>query len=80
MTQGVGDLAFEITVSVELKRDVEGGLLLFYNRRLSLGMGIDGAGMKGYRGGLPMHWLEPAQAARTMHLRIVNDDQIESFY
>ncbi|HQS68057.1 MAG: xylan 1,4-beta-xylosidase [Novosphingobium sp. 28-62-57] len=80
VTQGVGDLAYEITVSVELEGEVEGGLLLFYNRRLFLGMGLEGAGMKSYRGGQPMYWREPAPLSRTMHLRIVNDHQIVTFY
>lgn len=80
VTQGVGDRAYEISVSVELEDQVEAGLLLFYNRRLFLGMGIDGAGMKSYRGGQPMYWREPAPVTRTMQLRIVNDHQIVTFY
>ncbi len=80
VTQGAGDHAYEITVAVELEGDVEGGLLLFYNRRLFLGMGMDASGMKSYRGGQPMYWREPAPVVRTLHLRIVNDRQIVTFY
>lgn len=80
LTQPVGDRAYEITVAVELEGETEAGLLLFYNRRLFLGMGIDGTGMKSYRGGMPMYWREPAPAARTVQLRIINDHNIVSFY
>ncbi|WP_420806450.1 hypothetical protein [Novosphingobium fuchskuhlense] len=80
LTQMVGDRAYEITVTVELDGEGEAGLLLFYNRRLFLGMGITGAGLTSYRGGMPMYWREPAPAARTMQLRIVNDLQIVTFF
>ena len=80
LTQMVGDRAYEITVTVELEGAGEAGLLLFYNRRLFLGMGITGAGMTSYRGGMPMYWREPAPAARTLHLRIVNERQIVTFF
>ncbi|OYU35482.1 family 43 glycosylhydrolase [Novosphingobium sp. PASSN1] len=80
LTQMVGDRAYEITVTVELEGEGEAGLLLFYNRRLFLGMGISATGMTSYRGGMPMYWREPAPAARTMHLRIVNERQIVTFY
>jgi len=80
VTQGAGDRAFEMSVSVELLGEVEAGLLLFYNRRLFLGMGIDGAGMNSYRGGQPTYWREPAPVVRTLHLRIVNDHQIVTFF
>jgi xylan 1,4-beta-xylosidase len=80
LTQQVGDRAYEITVSVEAQGAGEAGLLLFYNRRLFLGMGIDGTGMKSYRGGQAMYWREPAPAARKLWLRIVNDHQIVTFF
>lgn len=80
LTQTVGDRSYEITVEVELDGDVEAGLLLFFNDRLFLGMGINGQGMISFRGGKASHWREPAPAARTMHLRIVNEQQIVTFY
>ena len=42
MTQVVGDHAHEVTVDCEVEGTGQGGLLLFYNDRLFLGMGIDG--------------------------------------
>ncbi|WP_298170562.1 family 43 glycosylhydrolase [Novosphingobium sp.] len=80
LTQMVGDRAYEISVTVELEGEGEAGLLLFYNRRLFLGMGVTGSGMTSYRGGMPMYWREPAPAARALHLRIVNERQIVTFF
>jgi xylan 1,4-beta-xylosidase len=80
LTQQVGDRAFQISVEVELRGECEGGLLLFFNSRLFLGMGINGSRMITYRGGKAAYWPEPAPPARTMHLRIVNDHQTVTFY
>ena len=80
LTQQVGDRAYEITVEVELVDKATGGLLLFFNDRLFLGMGIDGERMISYRGGKPSYWPEPAPPSRHMHLRIANNHQIVTFY
>jgi len=80
LTQTVGDHAYEISVTVEPVDGAQGGLLLFYNDRLFLGMGIDGQRMVTWRGGRPSYWQEPAPAAPKLHLKIVNDRQIVSFY
>ena len=80
LTQIVGDHAYEVTVECELGGDAQGGLLLFFNDRLFLGMGIDGKRMITYRGGKPSYWREPAPAVRRLFLRIVNDRQIVTFY
>lgn len=80
LTQQVGDRAFEISVELEVRGDGEGGLLLFFNDRLFLGMGIDGKRMVSYRGGKASHWPEPAPQTRHMHMRIVNDHQVVTSY
>ena len=80
LTQQVGDRAYEISVVAELLGEAQGGLLLFYSERLYLGMGHDGARMTTYRGGKSSYWQEPAPAVRTIHLKIVNDRNIVTFY
>uniref|UniRef100_UPI0035C9D115 family 43 glycosylhydrolase n=1 Tax=uncultured Sphingomonas sp. TaxID=158754 RepID=UPI0035C9D115 len=80
LTQQVGDRAFEVSVEVELIGNSQGGLLLFFNDRLFLGMGIDGERMTTYRGGKPAYWQEPAPKTDKLHMRIVNDHQIVTFY
>jgi xylan 1,4-beta-xylosidase len=75
-----GDPAYEVEVSVEVERGGEGGLLLFFNDALFLGVGIDGERMRTYNGGKPSHWREPAPAARSLRLRLVNDRHIVTFF
>ena len=80
LVQTVGDHAYEISVVVDIDADTEAGLLLFYNNRLFIGMGHSKQGMVTYRGGKSSHWREPAPTTNTLHLKIVNDRHIVSFY
>ncbi len=80
LTQLVGDHAYEISVQIEVIGEAQGGLLLFFNDRLFFGMGHDGAKMTTYRGGKPSYWREPAPVLRVLHLKIVNDRHIVTFY
>ena len=54
--------------------------LLFFNRRLFIGMGYDGTTLMTYKGGQVSFWREPAPQSRTLHLRIVNDRHVLTFY
>lgn len=80
LTQQVGDRAYEIQVELELSGEAQGGLLLFFDDRLFLGMGIDGKRMTTYRGGKASYWSEPAPSARRIHMRITNQNQVVTFY
>ncbi len=80
LTQQVGDRAYEVTVEIELVGSASGGLLLFFDDRLFLGMGIDGTRMTTFRGGKASYWPEPAPPARRMMLRITNERQIVTFH
>jgi xylan 1,4-beta-xylosidase len=75
-----GDLSYECSVSIQLIDAVQGGLLLFFNQQLFLGMGFDGEQMFTYQGGKRSFWREPAPKARALHLRIRNERQIVSFF
>jgi xylan 1,4-beta-xylosidase len=80
LTNLAGDHAYEITVAAELIGEATGGLLLFLSSRLFAGVAIDGERLITYGGGRVHYWREPAPASRTMHLRIVNDRHIVTFY
>lgn len=67
-----GDMAYEVTVDVEIEGSVQAGLLLFYNPSFYAGMGIsEGAIWGGARGCL--NKLRTPLAGRRMTLRIVCD-------
>jgi len=80
LTQTVGDHAYMISVTVEPEPGAAGGLLLFYDDRLFLGLGHDGSAMQTWRGGHRSYWTEPAPPARKLHLRIINNHQIVTMY
>jgi xylan 1,4-beta-xylosidase len=77
----VGDHAYECSVELEMTGDVQGGLLLFYSRRLYCGMGHDGKRMTTYRSGSASpYWREAAPTVRRLHMKIVNDRHIVTMY
>jgi xylan 1,4-beta-xylosidase len=75
----VGDHAYECSVELEMIGEVEGGLLLFYGRRLYCGH--DGKQLTTYRSGMASpYWREQAPAVRRLHMKIVNDRHIVTMY
>ncbi|WP_225206078.1 family 43 glycosylhydrolase [Novosphingobium huizhouense] len=80
LTHPVGDHAYECTVSLELEGGATGGLLLFFDDRMFVGMGYDGRSMTSYRGGKASYWQEPVGKATRIDLRIVNDRNIVTMY
>ena len=80
LTQQVGDRGYDVSVALELDQGAQGGLLLWFNDRLFFGMGHDGDRMITYGGGRISYWREPAPATRQIHLRIVNDHHIVTYW
>ncbi|MBF4635299.1 family 43 glycosylhydrolase [Agreia pratensis] len=72
-----GDHRYEVSVTVDLlEGSPEAGLVLFFNRRLFCGFGIDGNRMVSYAGGLATYWNEPIVPGRRIDLRLVNDGHV----
>ena len=82
MTGHVGDQAYEISVKVEIDGDAQGGLLLFFDKYMFLGLGIDGQHMTTYKSGRVSFWQETAAPrTRTLWMKLVNDHHIvTAFY
>jgi xylan 1,4-beta-xylosidase len=76
-----GDRSYEITVEVEIESGVQGGLLLFYNEKLFCGLGLSEGKLNAWRIGQEERWPPggPASSKR-MHLRLVNDENVVTFY
>jgi beta-xylosidase len=76
-----GDRAYEAEVTVSgIEAGAHGGLLLFFNRALYLGMGWDGTTMTTYSGGHRSHFQEPVDPSGALYLRIRNDHHIVTFF
>jgi xylan 1,4-beta-xylosidase len=80
VTQQTGNRAYQAEVTMTISDNAEGGLLLYFSDRLFLGIGHDGKRMITYGGGRPGHWREPAPPTRQIHLRVVNDHHIITYY
>lgn len=76
-----GDRSYEVRVEVEIAGAAEGGLLLFYNDKLFCGLGLSEGKLRAYRIGQEERWPPGAQTtARRLHLRLVNQENVVSFY
>jgi xylan 1,4-beta-xylosidase len=75
-----GDLAYRIAVDIEVDADSEGGLLLFYNRRLYAGLGFNARGLMMHRQGLPRALALPPGAGRRLRISLSNDHNIVTLH
>ena len=69
-----GDQAYQLTVDVEIEAGAEGGLLLYYSRRLYAGLGVGTKGMVMHRYGLQRPRGNVAIAK--LAIRLTNDHNI----
>jgi beta-xylosidase len=79
------DLAYRVSVDIELQDEAQAGLLLFYNRRLYCGLGFHGKGLVMHRYGLERRQALPAgvptdTSLRKLHLQITNDRHIVTIH
>ena len=76
-----GDRSYEVRLEVEIVGAGEGGLLLFYNDKLFCGLGLSEGKLRAYRIGQEERWPPGAPTtARRLHLRLVNQENVVSFY
>jgi xylan 1,4-beta-xylosidase len=76
-----GDRSYQIDVELDLDGNVEAGLLLFYNERLFCGLGLGKDRFQAYRIGQRERWPEgAANNASRIHLRLVNTENVVTFY
>ncbi len=76
-----GDRSYEIEVDVEIDAGTQAGLILFYNEKLFCGLGLGEERLHAYRIGHAERW--PAGAAISanhVRLRLVNDENVVTFY
>lgn len=74
------DVAYRVSVDIELRDEAQAGLLLFYNKRLYCGLGFDSRGLVMHRYGLERRNARPAGVDRRLHLRIENNRHIVTIH
>ncbi len=76
-----GDRAYEVTVDVEIQGAGQGGLLLFYNDKLFCGLGTHADTLHTYKSGTEQTYPPPGPGeGRRVSLRVVNDENVASFF
>lgn len=76
-----GDRSYEVTVDVEIEGDAEGGLLLFYDRKLFCGVSLSEGKLHAYRIGNEERWPPGGPASvRRMQMRVVNRENVATFF
>jgi xylan 1,4-beta-xylosidase len=74
-----GDLAYEMTVCIDVRAEAQAGVLLFYNRRLYCGLGFDRQRFTMHRYGLERR-SKPITTGPKLWLRVRNDHHIVTFH
>lgn len=76
-----GDRAYQVTVDLELEGPSQGGLLLFYDDKLFCGLGAQADKLHAYKLGKENAYPSPGPAeGRKMSLRVVNDEDVATFF
>jgi xylan 1,4-beta-xylosidase len=77
----VPDQAYSVSVQIDLEAGAQAGVLLFYNRRLYCGLGMDARGLIMHRYGLERRGALPAELdGKRVHLRITNNRHIVTIH
>ncbi|HTU67107.1 MAG TPA: family 43 glycosylhydrolase [Steroidobacteraceae bacterium] len=75
-----GDPGYEMTVALDVRGAAQAGVLLFYNRRLYCGLGVDAKRFTMHRYGLERPRAKPDGVGTTLFLRVRNDRHIVTFH
>lgn len=75
-----GDLAYEVETEIEVGEAAEAGLLLFYSKRLYVGLGFDANGLVMHRYGRQRRGRAPDGHGRRLFIRIRNDRHIVTIH
>lgn len=75
-----GDHAYEVEIDIERDTGARAGLLLFYNRRLYCGLGLDDEGFLMHRYGLERRRGDLGPAPRRIAMRVRNNRHIVTWW
>jgi xylan 1,4-beta-xylosidase len=79
LTCGVGDRSYEVEVTLDLADGGEGGLLLFYNEKAFVGIGLGSDGIRTFQSAQEQGWMrQPWQGSR-IRIRMTNERHIVTF-
>lgn len=75
-----GDRSYVAEVSIELVGDAEGGLLLFYNPKAFVGIGLSRQGLKTFEYAEELDWMRAPLPTSRLRMRLTNQDHVVTFH
>jgi xylan 1,4-beta-xylosidase len=78
LTCVVGDHSYEATVVLELRGEVQGGLILFYSEQAFAGAGFGSGQLHTYHRNQESVWMRTPFEASTVHLKLLNRENVVS--
>lgn len=76
-----GDRRYEVRIELELADKAVGGLLLYYNKKFFCGVGLDEKRLHPYKmGSETLYPPAGASPGRRVHLKLINDENVASFF
>jgi xylan 1,4-beta-xylosidase len=76
----VGDLAYEVTATLDILERGEGGLLLYYSERMFVGVGFTPTQMRTFNYGEEHTWMRAEQPTSRVSIRVRNDRNVVTFF
>jgi xylan 1,4-beta-xylosidase len=76
----VGDRSYEAEVTVELTGAAEGGLLLFYNHKAFVGLGVTPERTKTFAWNEEQTWMSDPLTSLSVRLRLTNEDNVITWH
>lgn len=82
LTMIAGDRAYQVEVTAHFTPQAQAGLLLFYNQKLYVGLGVNAQGVVMHRYGMERNEKAPAhlQKVNTVDFRMINRENIVTFW
>jgi xylan 1,4-beta-xylosidase len=80
LTMLVGDRRYEAEVTLDIAEGAQAGLTLFYSERMFCGLAFSTTQMLTYQYGQEQRWMRQDMAARTVRIRVTNDNHVVTFH
>ncbi len=75
-----GDLGYEATVTLDIVDGGEGGLLLYYNERMFVGVGFTSTQMRTFNYGQEQGWMRADMPTSRVGIKLRNDRNVVTFF
>ncbi len=80
LTCVMGDRSYQAEIALEIEGGAEGGLLLFYNRKAFVGVGVTADTMKTYTSAEEQSWLRAPISTKNLRIRLTNIENVVTWH